>query len=182
MLRFLKQMLQLVLQPRQGWEDVAIGAAPPRHTLTHGLLPLAGLAALTTYFGLIYELHPSFGHATALAVVNFAKYAGTYFVAVALLSAVIPFISLNGSANRPRIETFCACCVGLMTLCGILENLLPTELTLLQFMPLYFIGVMVLGREYLNVDENNVFRFVALDIIALIVPVYAIGYVLSKAL
>ncbi len=181
MLHFLKLMLQLVLSPLRGWEDVAISAGSPRHTLTHGLIPLAALAAITAFSGLFYDIKPSVGLIIIQAVISFVKYLAAYFIAVAALTTALPSIAIEGFMDRARVEIFCAYSVGLMAMMGILQNLLPMELSLLQFLPLYYIIVMCIGRTYLDVDEKKIFRFVIVDIISIILPVYLIDYILNIA-
>ena len=62
-----------------------------------------------------------------------------------------------------------------------MQNLLPMELTLLQFLPIYVVVVICLGRTFLNVDESNIFRFAAFSIAGLILPVYIIDWLLMPA-
>lgn len=181
MLHFLRLMLQLVLSPLRGWEDVAISADSPRHTLTHGLLPLAAVAALTALTGLFYDINPSVGVILIQVVISFVKYVVTYFIAVAALTAVLPSIAIDGFMDRARVEIFCAYAVGLMAMTGILQNLLPVELSLLQLLPLYYIIVMCIGRTYLDVDEKRIFNFIIVDIVSIILPIYLIDYVLNIA-
>lgn len=181
MLHFLKLMIQLVLSPARGWEDVALSAGDPRRTLLRGLLPLVGIAAVSVFLGAFYQLRPSAGLLIVQAVITFIKYCATYFIGVAALTAVLPRQAIDGNVERPRVEIFCAYCVGLMALVGILENLLPMELTLLRFLPIYLVIIMFIGRTYLDVDERHIFGFIGVAVAGLILPVYLIDRILSMA-
>lgn len=181
MLHYLKLMLQLVMAPTRGWEDVAAGADTPRRTLLAGLLPLAAIAAATVYLGAFYELHPSFAKLTVAAVVTFLKYAVSYFVAVAILTYSLPRLTADGLVNRETVDLFAAYSLGIMAAIGILENLLPMELTLLQFLPIYVVVVICMGRKFLDVDSADIFRFTAVGILSVIVPVYLIDMLLMPA-
>lgn len=178
MLHFLKLMVQLILSPTKGWEDIAISADPPRRSFTHGLLPLAGAAALSQFLCLFYFDAPPFGVVFLQAVVVFVSYAITYFIGVSVLS----FFLQRTPDERFRIELFSAYSTGIMALVGILEGVLPMELTLLQFLPLYVIVVMCCGREFLGVEEKQIFRLAAVATLGNIVPVFLIGKLMSFAI
>lgn len=181
MLHYLKLMLQLLMAPARGWEDVAESAENSRHTLLCGLLPLAALAALSAFTGRFYQLHPSFTPLLVKAVVMFIKYTVTYFIGVALLLNVLPRLTSDGLVNRERVELFCAYCEGMMAVIGILECVMPMDITLLQFLPIYVVVVICMGRRFVDVDERNIFRFAGVSVFGLIVPVYLIDMLLSRA-
>ncbi len=181
MLHYLKLMLQLLMAPARGWEDVAESAENPRHTLLCGLLPLAALAGLSAFTGRFYQLHPSFTPLLVKAVVMFIKYTVTYFIGVALLLNVLPRLTSDGLVNRERVELFCAYCEGMMAVIGILECVMPMDITLLQFLPIYVVVVICMGRRFVDVDERNIFRFAGVSVFGLIVPVYLIDMLLSRA-
>lgn len=181
MLHYLKLMLQLVLSPTKGWEDIADGADSSRRTLTHGLIPAIAIASLTVFTGLFYDLKPSLGALMINAVVTFAKYSITYFIAVAVLSLTLPRLTSYNPPKRETVEIFCAYSVGLMATIGTLENLLPMELSLLQFLPLLVIVVMCMGRNYIHIDEKHIFSFAAIVTLCIVLPVFIIGNLVSAA-
>lgn len=47
MLEFLKNILQLILSPGNGWEDLSHSKTEPETMLSKGLYPLLGVMALT---------------------------------------------------------------------------------------------------------------------------------------
>lgn len=183
MLHFLKLMLQLVLSPAKGWEDVAAGADTPRRTLRHGLLPLAALAGVASFTSLLYSDAPSVAMVVLQGVVAFVKYALTYFAGVAFMTyALSNYMGRRDEVNHSRVETFCAYSTGIMALIGVLEGLLPMELTLLQFLPLYVIVVMCYAREYLGVSEQQIFRLAGVATVSIVLPVYLIGMLMRTAM
>lgn len=181
MLHYLRLMLQLLMAPTRGWEDIAESADTPRRTLLAGLLPMASLAAITVFIGWFYELHPSFPALLVGAVVTFVKYAVTYFVGVWVLTYTLPRLTADGLVNREHVELFCGYCVGIMASIGILENLMPMELALFQFLPIYVIVVICMGRRFLDVEEHDIFRFAGISTLSVILPVYLIDWLLSRA-
>lgn len=178
MLHYLKLMLQILMAPQRGWEDVEADGETSRHTLLCGLLPLVGVAALTVGFSAFYELRPSLPQLLIRAVVSFASYMISYFIGVTVLVYSLPHLSNSGRVNRERVELFSAYCTGMMAAIGILQNLLPMELTLLQFLPIYVVVVICLGRNFVDVGEQNIFRFAAVSIAGIILPVFLIGRLL----
>lgn len=181
MLHFLKLMLQVLMAPTRGWEDVGADSADARTALRTGLLPLVAIASITVGISAFYELHPSVGALIVKAIVVFARYMIAYFCGVALLTYALPKLAINGAFDRNRTELFCVYCTAIMASIGILQNLLPMELTLLQFLPIYVVVVICLGRTFLDVDESNIFRFAAYSIVGLILPVYIIDRLLMPA-
>lgn len=181
MLHFLKLMLQILMAPSRGWEDVGADTVSARQVFRSGLLPLVGVSALTVFFGALYQLHPSAGALIVKSIAVFARYVIAYFCGVAILTYTLPRLAIDGLVDRNRVELFCAYCTGMMAAIGILQNLLPMELTLLQFLPIYVVVVICIGRTFLDVDERHIFRFAALAIIGLILPVYLVDRLLAPA-
>lgn len=181
MLHYLKLMLQLAMSPAKGWEDIAASADTSRRTLIRGLLPVIGVSALTVFIGAFYALRPAFGPLLIGAVVMFAKYIITYFIGVAVLTFALPRLAGDEIPERDKVEIFCAYSVGLMAAIGILENLLPMQLSLLQFLPLAVIVVMCLGKNYLHIDDGRIFQFAAVVTLSLVLPVFLIGSLVGAA-
>lgn len=182
MLHFLRLILQLAMSPSRGWEDVAAAAENSRHSLLHGLLPLAAIAALTVYFDAFFSLRPNFASLTVLAVVEFLKYSVSYFIASSIITAILPRLTADGLVNREYVGLFCSYNLGIMAIIGILENLMPAELTLLEFLPIYDVVVICMGRKFLDVEASNTFKFTALGVMSIIVPIYVIDKLFNTLL
>lgn len=181
MLRYLQQMLQLVLSPSRGWEDVASHPVSGREAMNRGLLPLAVAAGLSVICRAFYEVRPEFSHLIPAALVVFIQYMLTYYLALAVLSSVLPrMIEPGAEVNEQRLSLFVCYPLGMMCVIGMLENLLPGTLTLIQFLPLYVAVVMFLGRDYLGVRRDVVGGFIGVTILSVIVPVFLIGWLLAK--
>lgn len=182
MLHYLKLMLQLILSPTKGWEDIASGADSPRRTLTHGLAPLAAAAGLSSFVCLFYFDAPPFGVVFLQAVAETITYVITYFLGVTVMTYAMQWMSSLPEGGRQRVELFCAYSTGIMALVGVLEGLLPMELTLLQFLPLYVIVVMCCARDFLGVDEKHIFRLAGAGTVSIVVPVYVIDMLMRSAI
>lgn len=179
MLQYLKLLLQLILAPSKGWEDVEAANPSSHRALVAGLLPLVFIAALSVGVAAIWEIHPRVSTVVIRAVVTFAVYMLTYFIAIAVLNAVLPRLTFDGTIDHERIRLFASFDVAMMAIIGILENLLPMNVALLQFMPIYLIIVFHGAMRYLNIDAARVFAFIGISIVAIIVPVYLVGRILA---
>ncbi len=178
MLHYLKFILQILMAPKSGWEDVIADRQQPRDILLKGFLPLAAVAALSVGVNALYQIHPAIDKLIIKALVVFTRYTLTYFIAVALLLYALPKITDDNIVSRPRIELLSAYCVGMMAIIGILKNLLPMELPLLQFLPFYIIVVIIQSRQFINIDDKFLFRYAACATAGIILPVFIIDRLL----
>jgi len=171
-------MIQILMAPKSGWEDVMTDDQSPRNVLLHGLSPLAVIAAVSVGLGIIYQ-HDARPEALLIeAIVTFARYFLTYFIAVALLTYALPHFTAGGNVEKRHIEILAAYCTGMMALIGILENVLPMEIPLLRFLPLYIVVVIIQSRWFLNIDEKCLFRYAACAVAGIILPVFIIDHIL----
>lgn len=179
MLNYLKLMLQLILAPSKGWDDVAASVPDSRRLLVGGLVPLCVLTGMSVGLSALWEYHPHVATIIIRGVVEFAVYMLTYFIAQALLAALLPRITEDGLIDRERIAVFSALCVGQMAIIGLLENLLPAEIALLQFLPLFVVIVIYRARAFLGVDPTKSGLMLAFGVVSVILPVYIIGAILE---
>lgn len=179
MLNYLKLMLQLVLAPSKGWDDVAIAAPDARRELLCGLVPLCVLTGVSVGVSALWDSHLQLSTVIIRAVITFAVYMLTYFIAQALLTALLPRITEDGLVDRERVSLFASLNVGQMAVIGLIENLLPAEVPILQFLPLFVVVVMYRARNFLGVDASRTGMMLAFGIVAVILPVYIIGNILA---
>ncbi|MDE7110608.1 MAG: hypothetical protein K2O38_01745 [Muribaculaceae bacterium] len=179
MLNYLKLMLQLVLAPSKGWDDVAAAMPDAHRILLFGLLPLCVLTGASVGVAALWDSHLLLSTVIIRSVITFAVYMLTYFIAQALLTALLPRITEDGLVDRERISVFAALNVGQMALIGFIENLLPAEVPILQFLPLFVVVVMYRARGFLGVDSSRTGLMLAFGIVAVILPVYILGGLLG---
>lgn len=179
MLNYLKYMLQLVLAPSKGWVDVAKAEPDAKRLLVWGLLPVCLLTALSVGVSVFWETHYTVGRLILGGVVTFAIYMLSYFIAQALLTSLLPRITSDGLIDRERVQIFAQLCVGMMAVIGLIENLLPAEVAILQFLPLFVVVVMFRARGFLGVDPTKTGIMLAFEIVAVILPVFILGAILS---
>ena len=180
MITFLKQTLQLLLAPTKGWEDVASNSPDARRSLIHGLLPIIAVAAISVFARAIWE-HQSFLMLLLSVHTTFAQYFLTYYVALLAMVTALPYITISGDTpDENRIAVFLCYSVSMMACIAVIDNFLPMELTLVQFLPIYVAVVMAQGRIFLSIDPESMGKYVGLTVGSVIVPVYLIEYLLDK--
>lgn len=180
MLMYLKSMLQVVLSPSKGWDDLAAESPSGRRFLLCGFLPLLVFVAVSADVGqILMGGEISTVQMVVAPVVNFAVYALSYFTCCTLLHAMLPRMGHSDAPSPDRIILFATITVGQMAVIGIFDNLLPAELTLLQLLPLLEIAVIARARDFLGTTGTNTGMTVALGIFAVIVPVYLFKTIFS---
>lgn len=178
MVQYLKNLLQLVLLPFRGWEDVSATLSDPERLLRDGYYPLLGIAAITEFVRLFYHGHGGFLTVLELAIALFGSFFVAFFIARIILNHYLePFI--DGEINQTKVATFIIYGLGLLLFIEILENLLPTDLTLVKFLPLFVALILYNGSTYLSVKQGSELRFLAIVTLGVIVVPLAIFYLLE---
>ncbi|MDE7144271.1 MAG: hypothetical protein K2N76_05675, partial [Muribaculaceae bacterium] len=101
-------------------------------------------------------------------------------IAQVVLTAYLPRITSDGRVDEYRLTVFLCFAVGLMSMIGILSNLMPMTLTLVEFLPLYVAVVMFKGREYLGVRSDVVGGYAGATVLSVIMPVFLFEFILNK--
>lgn len=168
MIRYLKIIAQLVLSPAKGWEDVSASMTDPETLLRKLYFPLLFVASLTEFVRLFYHNSGGFLTVLELAIAMFGSFFISFFIARIILSNYsAPFVT--GEANNVRIATFVVYGQALLLMIEIIDNLLPTKLTLVKFLPLFVALILYRGNTYMGVNPNAEFRFFCIAVVAVIV-------------
>lgn len=161
MLTFLKYLIQLILSPSNGWDDLAKHDPDPEVMLREGLFPLMALSAATEFLDIPYGTDAGLLQVISSAVTDL----GAYFLTV-FLARLIFDISLDKLCNRPpeqrRVHTFINATVGLMVLFRIVDNCLPWNLMLLKFLPLYVVLVISKATRYVGIRRRDDMEFLGI--------------------
>lgn len=171
MKRYLKLLLQLFLAPKQGWEDLSAEQTDPDDLMRRGLYPLAAVAALMSFLGLVYHADISPMSMLLKAVVEFGAWIVGYFIAVFALSSGLPQLSDDGVGPSLRcIKLFSVCMIGLMAVIGLLRNLLPSDYSIIWFLYFYLAIIIWRGERFMKVAPDKRAVFVILAVVSVIVP------------
>lgn len=178
MLLYLKLMLQLVLAPLKGWEDVELNAPNPRTLFAAGLVPLCVFAGVCASVAAWWLSSSSVFTMIMRGIACCVTYLLTYYIAQALLIALLPRITVDGLIDRERVNIFVILCVGIMAIIGIIINFFPME-HIFQFLPIIVVIIIYRARRFLCVDKTKTGLMIAFGVVAVILPVYILGRILS---
>lgn len=177
MLQFLKHILQLMLSPAKGWEDVSQASEAPAELCSRGLYPLLGIAALSNFVRMLYGNGILLVTAIERAVVDFGTYFSAYFLAALILEQLMPNI-VSGEPNRKKIETCSVYIIAMLCIIRIIENCVPAELTLIKLLPVFVALIVYKADRYLAVKPGDDIRFMLIGVIALILMPLLLHYIL----
>lgn len=168
MLRYLKNLFQLVLAPTKGWEDVSASLESPERLMRDAFFPLLGVAAASEFIRLFYHNSGGFLTVFELAIALFGSFFVSFFVGRIILSNYLVNL-VAGELNQTKLSTFIIYGLGLLLLIEIIENILPTELTLVKFLPLFVALILYRATAYLSVKSGSELRFLCVAALAVIV-------------
>ncbi len=162
MLSFLKYLIQLVLSPTHGWEDISRENPDPKELTARGLYPLMGIAAITEFLAFAYERNISIDKVLVRAVADF----GAYFIGFFIAKLVFDIYLKNLTSSEPdksNVATFSTMAIGLMVFIQIISNCLPWKsLVFVKLLPLYTILVIFHAAPYLKIRKNREMNFVGI--------------------
>lgn len=173
MLYFLKNLLQLILSPGNGWEDIATEAQSPERIFMRGYIPLISLTALSALLMLVY--HPAIEPISVIitVLVTFAAYFTAYYIGTLTLNIFIDSAA-ECHVDDLRCRTFTLYSLGLMALVTITVNCLPVSSGILFFLPLYVAVIMWKAASYLYIAPLRTGMFIIMALCGIMAPVYII--------
>lgn len=167
MLAFLKYLIQLILSPLNGWDDLAEHNPDPEELLRRGLFPMMGVAAATEFLAFAYSSGVKIAAVLIAAVGDF----GAYFVSVYIARLLFEtyFERLCGTQlDRHRANLLIVSGIGLMVLFRIIANCLPWQLIILQLLPVYVVLVLSRATTFMSIPKRSEMRFLGLSAGALV--------------
>ena len=182
MLTFLKYLIQLILAPGHGWEDIYRDNPDPDLLLRKGIYPLLGVAAASESLALIYDRESTLAGVLIHAISDFGAYFIAIFIARLIFDMYLGRITVSEPDSR-RQGQLIVCGIGLMVLARILCNCVPWHLVILNFLPVYVVMVLYKDMKYVGVEPGNEWRWLALVTCAIVlVPlvIYNLLYLVTQ--
>lgn len=178
---FLRDSLQLIISPKNGWEDIAYDDSDVQRLITGGFIPWLVIASLVSLLGLYYTQSFSVLSVLHSLISTFLVFFIGYYISVALFSFYMPSLT-HGDSIESHNNTFLLYNVALLATIGIIRDALPIDLAMLNFFPLYVLYIMWRGARYLKVSRLEQGRFILLSLIGVIVPPYLLQVLFSLIL
>ncbi len=161
-------MMQLMLSPTRGWEDVASCDADPTRLMRSGSIPAFVVAALSIFAQTLFHLHIDLVDLLVGACVIFVSYFVTLVFATKVFYARI--CKWNPQADHDRCDTVVAYALGLMALTTTICNFMPITLGLGYLLPLAITLVVWKAMAYLGVPEDKEYEFLTFEFIVITLP------------
>lgn len=181
MLKFIGLLIQLIVSPGRGWEDIAAKGDDPRKICADGFYPFIGVTACTVFVRYFYDIDRGLVDLIQGAIITFVAYFASYFFASFMFS-VFGKSLFDGEINEKKYNTFIIYNLSLLALITIISNCLPMELSVVEFLPIFVLLVMWMGAKYLCVKENSGVKFILLSTISILVPPYVLVYLFNLLL
>lgn len=181
MLRFFKHILEIIISPARGWEDVSHDSENPDDICREGLYPFYGLMSLTCFVKMIYDSD----NATVTGCLEEAIVLFVVFFAMTFLAPIILYPAMTSSGitekepNKKRVATFSIYCMAIMALTQVIANLTPNSFAIIQLLPAYLLLVIGKANRYIGVTEPKEALFLALGAAIIIGAPLLLIYVLN---
>lgn len=182
MWHFIKNLFQLAIGPQHGWEDIAIDDQDPERLTADGLYPLLGVVAISAFFQIFYHHELGIVYPLERAIIIFSVYFATLLFAQNVVPSALDKCVDGGEVDLQRASTFIIYSLGLMALVSMVENLVPLELSLVQFLPVLVALVMWKATRYLHIMPTQNGRFIFAAIVFVLLPPILLNMLLSMIL
>lgn len=168
MLLYIKQLIQLLLSPARGWEDISSEARTAEEIQRTGFYPWIGVTAVSQFVRLFYDHDATFVSELQGAI----AIAGALFISLYLgrlfLDIILPK-HVDKKINLAKVNIFSVYLIGMIGLYHIVSNLIPTSMTFLNFLPLLSLLIIFKAIPFVGVPEDRSVAFMTLSAIALMV-------------
>lgn len=172
MLRFLKNILQLIVNPSRGWEDVSHDSDEPAALCRDGLYPLLAITALSCV-GAFWKIDSSTTLISVIqnAIVTFTAYFATMFLAEFTMGLAMDKICDKEPSARKN-STVAIYSIAILAIFTIIINIIPIDLAVLKFLPIYVGFILYKSMRYESVAPDKIGHYMFLTIFSIIVPPY----------
>ena len=178
---YLKYLFQLILSPRNGWEDIEKADMDPSRLLSAGYYPLIGVAAASVFVRALFYPGIDFMDLFVSMVEWFVVYFVGFFFGVFSLSLFLePMV--EGHYDEDRVHTFVLYTLGLEAIINIIFQCLPVSPLVLFFLPCYVALVQYKGVAFMRVRPEQQGLFMLLAIFGVLLPPYIFYYIFSSIL
>lgn len=182
MVKFLIYLLQLMLSPREGWEDLGKDNPDPQAILRHAYYPLLAIATATTFLSLVYHV----GESSAAVIVRALATFGAYFVALYLAKLIFDVYLARlsvAAVDHRRASMLILASLGMMLVFRTVSNCLPWHLIVIDFLPLYVVLVLSKAYNYLGIARREEMRFLGIAsgvTVAIPLGIYYLIYIVTQ--
>lgn len=170
MRHFLKNILQLLLSPIHGWDEVSRDGLTPEHIASRGLYPLIGLASVTYFIQGIYAVQFELVTLLQHALVVFMSLFLSFFIGKLGMETFTARFVDTGKLNVFKTDTLAVYIIGILGIMQIVSNALPVQTVLVYLLLVFAVIVIWKSCRYLDIAVEKETNFTAMAIGVLIAP------------
>ncbi len=204
-LRFIKNMVQLIFAPARGWEDLAAeeDAAFADMCNSDGkpadadlrpdweenesnrmfrfcFLPFIAVCACSSFVKLFYGGNYDWLMALQAAIITFVSLFLSSQFARYVFQLYMPRITgTDAPLLRGRWMNLVMFCVAFLGLIQLVSNIIKVKIALIEFLPLYAMFIIWKGCRYVGVDERNVGLFMIMATLSILGSTYLVTFLLN---
>lgn len=165
---FIRNILQLLLAPAKGWEDVSGTMSTPSWLLTRYFYPLIALAGVSEFVRMLYDSGLAFSTALISCFVVCVSLFVTYFFALVVFRTYFDNVC-EGAANERKYTTVIIYCLCLLSIFTVVCNVI--NIKLLQYLlPLVVCMVFWKSNVYLRVRSDRDLVFLLMGFACIVLP------------
>ncbi len=169
MLIFIRNILQLMLAPAKGWEDVAATTSSPLELFRKRVVPLLVVAGLSIFVRLIYNSDYQFLWLFVKAMVIFVSFFVSFYFAMVIFKSYFSYFC-EGDPNERKFTTVIAYCISLLAITEIVCNVLPVNLGLQYLLPLAIALIFWKADVYLRVRSDRDLPYALFGLCVVVLP------------
>ncbi|MDE7376413.1 MAG: hypothetical protein K2N16_06165 [Muribaculaceae bacterium] len=181
---YAKQLLQLVLSPSRGWEDIVASGSDPSKASARLMMPAFVLAAVSDFLRLIFDSELALSEVVIGAVVTFVAYFVSFAISVqAFRTRLGKYLEVE--PDKERNLTVIVYTMTLLAMSTIVCNATPFSAIMSYILPLLIGLVAWKSAALLRVKPDSEFGFAGFVMMFLALPPVVIqsafAWILAKA-
>lgn len=165
-MEYYKNLLQLLLSPTCGWEDVSGSMPRPMALARSRMLPLFAVAALSQLMALAYDSAQPLDVALIRGASVFVSLLMAFFIGKVGFDWMLPAM-VEGEPNSRKADAVVVYAMGLMALAYTVPALLPVSLALNYILPIGVALVAMKASAYLRVKPHKTGAFFVLCLVTM---------------
>ena len=150
-------LIQLIITPRKAWQDLSNNPVRQQYLPLLLVYPLLIITALSAYAHYWYG-YTDLANTTQEALITLIKYIAC-IISAFLLMANPGSKHFAGKYSKSQAHLFVAYTYTITLLSTLINNLLPSDFTFVQFIPVYTTWVVFQGCDFLKIPQENVFSY-----------------------
>lgn len=169
MLLFLRNIVQLILAPSRGWEDISACGTDVATLQRKGMYPFIIVAALSVFVKLIYDPSLSIPVLVVMALVVLVSFFGCYFLSVVSFKSMF-YRYCGHEPSEIKYSTVILYTISLLCLTEVICNAMPVKLGLEYLLPMAVGMILWKSNVYLSVEEDKDLGFIFFAFVTVILP------------